>query len=180
MPNNDSKKAVIEVLNKARSAELAAILQYMSQHYELADKDYGKIAAQMKLIAIDEMRHAEMLAERVLLLSGVPTSRPDMEIKKKQSLEEIMKQGVDAEEGAVRDYNEFLHVCQKNNDYNSGKIFEQLITEEQMHLEYFQDILDHLKELGTHYLATQVGGPAEAGVPARGFIAAQGGGAANA
>ncbi|HEY3320017.1 MAG TPA: ferritin-like domain-containing protein [Planctomycetota bacterium] len=174
---NTEKNAVVEVLNKARSSELAAILQYMSQHYELADRDYGQIAAQFKLIAIDEMRHAEMLAERVLLIGGVPTSRPDMEIKKKQSLAEIVAQAVAAEETALRDYNEFLHVCQKNNDYASGKIFELLITEEQLHLEYFQDIQDHIKELGNAYLATQVGGPAEAGAPPKGFVASQGGAA---
>ena len=80
------KNVVIDTLNKARSSELAAILQYMSQHYELADKDYGQIAASIKLIAIDEMRHAEMLAERILLLNAKPTSKPDMETRKGQAI----------------------------------------------------------------------------------------------
>ena len=174
----DAKKnAVIAALNKARASELAAILQYMSQHYELADKDYGQLAADMKLIAIDEMRHAEMLAERVLLLNGKPTSKPAMEAKKGQSVAEIMAQGMDLEETAVREYNASLHLCQDNHDYVSAKIFEQLIAEEQVHLEHFQDITDHVKELGAAYLATIVGGPTESGPPARGFIAAQGGGA---
>ncbi|MCY3024637.1 MAG: ferritin-like domain-containing protein [Planctomycetota bacterium] len=177
-PTSPKNSAVIEVLNKARASELAAILQYMSQHYELADKDYGQIAASMKLIAIDEMRHAEMLAERVLLLNGRPTSRPDMETKKNQPIAEIMAQGIQLEETALREYNESLHVCQKNNDYVSAKIFELLIAEEQVHLEYFQDIQDHIRELGNAYLATQVGGPAEAGAPAKGFVASQAAGGA--
>ena len=59
------KEKVIEVLNKARSMELFAIHQYMNQHYNLSDKDYGELAANMKLIAIDEMRHAEDFAERI-------------------------------------------------------------------------------------------------------------------
>lgn len=175
-----SKNAVIDALNRARAAELAAILQYMSQHYELADKDYGQIAANMKLIAIDEMRHAEMLAERILLLGGKPTSRPDMEIKKGQPIAQIMAQGISLEETAVRDYNASLHICQDNHDYLSAKVFEQLIIEEQMHVEYFQDIADHIKELGAAYLATQVGGAAEAGAPARGYVASQTGGGAPA
>ena len=50
---------VIEVLNKARSMELYAVHQYMNQHYNLDDLDYGEFASKIKLIAIDEMRHAE-------------------------------------------------------------------------------------------------------------------------
>jgi bacterioferritin len=168
---------VIQVLNKARADELAAILQYMSQHYELADKDYGQIAAQLKLIAIDEMRHAEMLAERILVLNGTPTSKPVMETRKGMAIGAIMELGATLEEDAIRDYNASLHVCQDNHDYVSAKVFEQLIAEEQAHLEYFQDIRDHIKELGNAYLATQTGGPAEAGPPAKGFVASQGGAA---
>jgi len=170
-----SKVAVIEALNKGRASELGAILQYMSQHYELADHDYGQIAANLKLIAIDEMRHAEMLAERVLLLDGVPTSQPDMQAKKKQTIQEIVAQIIGLEETAVRDYNAFLHVCRQNNDHLSAKIFEQLIAEEELHLEYFQDVDSHIRELGATYLVTLVGGATEAGPPARGFVASQAG-----
>ena len=170
----DSKQTVINALNKARASELAAILQYMSQHYELADNDYGQFAQQLKLIAIDEMRRAEMLAERIHILGGTPTSKPDMETKKKMSAIEIMKLGVEQEEAAVRDYNESLQVCRDCRDSLSGKIFEQLITEEQMHLDHFQDIVGHIEELGNAYLAMQVGGASE-GAPARGFVASQGG-----
>ena len=59
-----TRQKIIEVLNKARSMELQAIHQYMNQHYNLDDMDYGELAANVKLIAIDEMRHAEMFAER--------------------------------------------------------------------------------------------------------------------
>jgi len=173
---SDSKQTVINILNKARASELAAILQYMSQHYELADSDYGQFAQQLKLIAIDEMRHAEMLAERILILGGTPTSKPDTETKKKQPVLEVMKYDEGLEDTAVKDYNEFLQVCREQRDYVSAKIFEQLIVEEQIHLEHFQDIIQHIEELGSAYLATQVGGAAE-GAPARGFVASQGGAA---
>jgi bacterioferritin len=175
-PAKGSKEAVIHVLNKARSEELGAIHQYMSQHYELADSDYGQFAQQLKLIAIDEMRHAEMLAERILVLKGTPTSKPEPETKKKQKILEIWKYDEMLEDGAIVEYNTALQVCRDNKDYVSAKIFEQLIVEEQIHLEHFQDIIGHIEELGEAYLATQVGGAAE-GAPAKGFIASQGGGA---
>lgn len=65
---------VIEVLNKARSMELYAVHQYMNQHYNLDDLDYGEFASKIKLIAIDEMRHAEQFAERIKELGGEPNS----------------------------------------------------------------------------------------------------------
>jgi len=65
---------VIDLLNKARSREIAAITQYMAQHYELEDSDFGKLASKFKEIAIAEMKHAEKLAERILFLKGEPTS----------------------------------------------------------------------------------------------------------
>ena len=68
---------VIEVLNKARSMELYAVHQYMNQHYNLDDLDYGEFASKIKLIAIDEMRHAEQFAERIKsrTASCLPRSR---------------------------------------------------------------------------------------------------------
>ncbi len=76
--NRENRKAkVIEVLNKARALELHAIHQYMNQHYSLDDMDYGELAANMKLIAIDEMRHAENFAERIKELGGEPTTNKE-------------------------------------------------------------------------------------------------------
>ena len=81
------KKKVVEVLNKARSMELQAIYQYMNQHYNLDNMDYGDLAVKVKLIAIDEMRHAEMFAERIKELNGEPTAEPTAKIEKGQKVE---------------------------------------------------------------------------------------------
>jgi bacterioferritin len=72
----ERRNKVIEVLNKARAMELHAIVQYMNQHYNLDDMDYGELAGKIKLVAIDEMRHAEMFAERIKELGGEPTTEP--------------------------------------------------------------------------------------------------------
>jgi bacterioferritin len=172
---DSGKSPVIEVLNRARASELAAILQYMSQHYELADQDYGPLAADLKLIAIDEMRHAEMLAERILVLGGMPTTQPDMEAKKKEPVLEVMRRDEGLEVQAVKDYNDFLRTCREERDSVSARLFETLIDEEQAHLEHFQDVIGHIAELGASYLARQTGGAAEAGAPAKGFVASKGG-----
>ena len=72
LSKEDRKVQVINVLNKARSMELRAITQYMNQHYGLSEQDYGELAAKIKRISIDEMRHAEMFAERIKDLGGEP------------------------------------------------------------------------------------------------------------
>ena len=83
-------KKVIDLLNAARSRELTAILQYMNQHYELEDKDFGKLAKKMKEIAIQEMKHAEALAERILFLTGTPSYKPEAEVVKGQDIKSML------------------------------------------------------------------------------------------
>ena len=83
------REKVLEVLNQARAMELHAISQYMNQHYNLDDKDYGELAKNMKLIAIDEMRHAEMFAERIKELGGEPVSEAPGKVTKGQDVRAI-------------------------------------------------------------------------------------------
>lgn len=169
------KKKIIEVLNKARSMELQAIHQYMNQHYNLDDMDYGDLAAKVKLIAIDEMRHAEMFAERIKELGGEPTADPAEKVIKGQTIDVIFDFDSNLEEGALDAYNMFLLVCRENGDSTSMKLFETIIDEEQIHKNYFDNVSDHLKELGPTYLAQIAGTPADTGPPSKGFITGQGG-----
>ena len=170
------KKNVIDVLNKARSMELQAIHQYMNQHYNLDDMDYGDLAAKVKLIAIDEMRHAEMFAERIKELGGEPTTDLAGKVTKGQKIEGIFPFDAKLEDDTVDAYNQFLLVCRENGDSTSMKLFEAVIDEEQSHLNYFDNVADHIKSLGAAYLSQIAGTPADTGAPARGFIAAEGGG----
>ena len=164
------KEKVIEVLNKARSMELQAIHQYMNQHYGLDDMDYGELAGNMKLIAIDEMKHAEALAERVKELGGEPTTELAGSVEKEQDIKTVYSFNSGEEEGAIDAYNEFAKVCRENNDTISMKLFERLIDEEQEHLNYFDDIGEHIEKLGEAYLARIAGSLADSGGPSRGFI----------
>jgi len=166
-----NREGVIEVLNRARADELAAIHQYMSMHYELDAHDYGPLAADVKLIAIDEMRHAEMLAERIHVIGGVPTSKPSSEVQKGLPVRETFKLLVELEEAAVRDYNEFYNVCLERRDSLSAQLFQTIIDEEQLHADHFSNIARHLQELGDAYLARIAGMPQNTGVRGPGFAA---------
>jgi bacterioferritin len=173
----EKRAAVIEVLNKARSMELLAIGQYMNQHYGLADTDYGELAAQVKLIAIDEMRHAEMFAERIKELDGEPTTEPAGKVDRGQAVEKIFPFDAAAEDDAITAYNAFLLVCRDHGDSTSMKLFEAIIDEEQEHFNYFDNIGEHITRLGAAFLAQKAGTSSATGLTTQGFVARQGGGA---
>jgi len=151
-------KKVIEVLNAGRSRELGAILQYMAQHYELENSDFGKLGKAIKTVAIVEMKHAEALAERILFLGGVPTSKPSPEVKRGQKIAEMLTTNIGLEEDAITLYNEAAVVCASNLDHVSKDIFEKLLKEEDAHLDMFQNIKEHVDQLGDVYLNSLIGG----------------------
>ena len=156
----DTKK-VIDLLNAGRASELTAIMQYMAHHYELDDQDYGPLAKVMKATAIDEMKHAEALAERILFLGGEPTTKPDGDVKKGQAIAALLKTDVALESGAVVMYNASANGCAQAGDQISKQLFEKLLADEEAHLDVFQNIQAHLDKLGDAYLATLAGGAAE-------------------
>ncbi len=165
----EKRKKVIDVLNKARSMELLAITQYMNQHYNLDDMDYGALAGKVKLIAIDEMRHAEMFAERIKELGGDPCTEPDGKVTRGQQIEGIFPFDAELEDDTIADYNQFLLVCRENGDSTSMKIFEAIIDEEQIHFNYFDNISGHIEKLGSSYLSNIAGTPSGTGLVPSGF-----------
>jgi len=148
---------VIDLLNAARARELTAISQYMIQHYELEDSDFGKLASRLKEIGIEEMKHAEDLAERILFLNGEPTTKPDAVAKKGQEIAKMLETDIALETQAVKMYNEAALTCAQERDQISKQLFEKLLGEEEEHLDSFQNLKDHVDKLGVAYLATLTG-----------------------
>jgi len=169
------REKVIDALNRARSMELQAIHQYMNQHYNLDDMDYGDLAGRVKLIAIDEMRHAEMFAERIKELGGEPTTESAGKVKKGQKVEGMFPFDSKLEDDTINVYNDFLLVCRENGDSTSMKLFEAIIDEEQIHFNYFDNVSDHITKLGAAYLAQKAGTASATGLQTQGFVAREGG-----
>jgi bacterioferritin len=169
------KEMVIEVLNKARTMELYAIHQYMNQHYNLDNWDYGDMAAKVKLIAIDEMRHAEMFADRIEELGGQPATDLATTVVKGQKVEAVFPFNANLEDNTMATYNDFLLVCRESGDSTSVKLFELIIDEEQIHFNYFDNVSNHIKNLDGTYLAQIAGTPSATGLQTQGFVARQSG-----
>ncbi|MCK9241612.1 ferritin-like domain-containing protein [Desulfocurvus sp.] len=163
------REKVLEVLNKARAMELYAISQYMNQHYGLDGMDYGELARDMKLIAIDEMRHAEQFAERIKELDGEPTTELAAPVVKAQDVRTIFPFDADVEDGTIDVYNQFLQVCRECGDNVSAKLFEAIIDEEQAHFNHFDNVGKHINTLGDTYLSKIAGTSASTGPSTKGF-----------
>ncbi len=168
--DKEARKAkVLEVLNTARSMELYAISQYMNQHYALDSMDYGELARDMKLIAIDEMRHAEQFAERIKELDGEPTVELADKVQKGQEVQVIFSFDSDVEDDTIDQYNQFLKVCRDCGDNVSAKLFETIIDEEQAHFNHFDNVSGHISKLGDTYLSKIAGTSASTGPSTKGF-----------
>ncbi|RJQ64513.1 MAG: bacterioferritin [Desulfobacteraceae bacterium] len=172
-PREERKEKVTGVLNEARGMELHAINQYMNQHYNLDDMDYGELAKNIKLIAIDEMRHAEMFAERIKEIGGEPITEFTQKVQKGQKPDQIFLHDFNLEDDTIEKYNRFILVCRENGDSTTMKLFEQIIDEEQLHLNYFENVSNHIQNLGPAYLAQIAGTPAGTGGFSKGFVIGQ-------
>jgi len=133
-------KKVIDLLNDARSRELSAITQYMAQHYELEDQDFGKLAKKLKEIGIQEMKHAEALAERIDLLGGVPTTQPKA-IKVGGNLKKMLQDDLAGENIAIALYTQHVALADKEKDVVTRRLLESILGDEQGHANDLETVL---------------------------------------
>ena len=145
----------IELLNKAVADELQAVHQYMYFHFHLDDQGFRPMATMFKQIAIDEMLHAENLAERILFLGGDVDMVLAGSVERITDAEEMLKWAAGAEKQAVIDYNDYALECSANRDAASRQVFEALIGDEEGHFDRFDSQIDNIQRFGPSYFALQ-------------------------
>ncbi len=145
----------IELLNRAVGDELAAVHQYMYLHFHLDDQGYDLLSALFRRTAIQEMGHVELLAERILFLKGEVAMKASGDVTQVHDVAGALEMGRKMEEGSVQDYNLWANECAAAADSASKKIFEQLVAEEEVHYDQFDNELDKVQQFGDRYLALQ-------------------------
>ena len=151
-------KKVIDQLNSALSSELTAIVQYMTQSEMCQNWGYRRLGDLMKARAIEEMKHAEGLIERIIFLDAIPSVevglKPQLGSKVQEQIEIDLKDELDA----VRQYNEAVKVCVEAKDEGSKVLFDAMIRDEERHTDFLEAQLGAIKEMGiANYLAQQLG-----------------------
>ena len=150
-------KKVITVLVEVYTSEIGAVGIYMDQHTKCADRGYKKIADMLKEDAVDEMKHAEKLAERILFLGGAVTYQkhmvPDMEQKE---IIDMVKTNINIEIEAIDRLNTGISTCFSEGDNGSRMLLEEILKDEEEHLDKLQIIYDNIKKYGDQYVVTHL------------------------
>ncbi|MGR3364895.1 MAG: bacterioferritin [Maritimibacter harenae] len=139
---------VIEYLNKALRSELTAVSQYWL-HYRLQD-DWGlaAMAAKSREESIEEMHHADRLIERIIFLEGHPNLQKLDALRIGETPRETLEADLAAEQEAAALYREARDVCNQVNDYVSQKLFEDLLADEEGHIDFLETQLDLYDRVG--------------------------------
>lgn len=133
-------KKIIDALNLDRAFELAAIIQYMGHHYEAEGMESPAIIDIFKKTAVDEMKHAEKLAERIVYLGGMPVQKPT-EIKRGGNLKKMIEEDLGAENGAIKRYKEHIKLADEEGDPTTRLMLEEILAEEEGHADTWETTL---------------------------------------
>ena len=147
---------LLEFLNKAIARELQVSIQYMWQHVQVTGTDGAVVEDIFRKTAIVEMKHAERLAERLDYLNGVPTTAPDP-VFVGGSLIEMLKQDEQDEESAIELYKEGIQLAAKEGDYTTRRLLEEILANEEEHINTFGKLLVGMTEPFTQPGTSQVG-----------------------
>ena len=147
---------LLDFLNKGIARELQVSIQYMWQHIQVTGTDGAIVEDVFRKTAIAEMKHAELLAERLDYLDGVPTIKPD-EINVGGSLIEMLKQDEENEEEAINLYKQAIQVAEKEGDYTTRRLLEEILAEEENHINTFGKLLVGMTEPFTQPGTSQMG-----------------------
>jgi len=144
----DGDKKVIEYLNAALRSELTAVSQYWL-HYRLQDDwGLGHMAKKSREESIEEMHHADKLIQRILFLGGHPNLQKLDALRIGQTPKETLECDLAAEHEARTLYAEARQYCDSVGDFVTKNMFEELMTDEEGHIDFLETQLDLVEKLG--------------------------------
>ncbi|MFD4788074.1 bacterioferritin [Streptomyces sp. NPDC058459] len=148
---------VIELLNEQLTAELTAINQYFL-HAKLQDhKGWTKLAQYTRAESFDEMRHAESLTDRILMLDGLPNYQRLFHVSVGQTVTEMFRADRQLEVEAIDRLRRGVEIMRAKGDITSANVFEAILADEELHIDYLETQLDLVEKLGESlYLSTVI------------------------
>jgi bacterioferritin len=149
---------LIATLNALLADELTAINQYIV-HSEMCDNwGYEKLHKYFEKRSIEEMKHAEKLIARVLVLEGRPVVGQLNRIAIGPEVPKMLENDHAAEAGAIKAYNEGIKLAGEVNDFATREILEQILSEEDRHIDEIEELQDQIGHMTLPvFLSTQVG-----------------------
>jgi bacterioferritin len=161
MKTKTVSKDLLNMLNQALARELQVSVQYMLQHaigagrkldqnpkgepenllkFVASNALYFMPGKNLKKIAITEMRHAEAISERIVILGGDPTTKHE-KITMSESMQGMLVDDQKQEEGAIELYNRIIALAKKEGDDLTARLFRSILKDEEKHHETFTDLI---------------------------------------
>ncbi|MDX2204003.1 MAG: bacterioferritin [Hyphomicrobiaceae bacterium] len=142
------KREVIDALNEALKLELGAINQYWLHYRMLDDWGFTKLAKKERAESIEEMEHADKLVSRIIFLEGLPNMQTIAPLMIGQNLKEVLENDLKGEYIAQDFYTKARDICRKADDLVSMALFEELVKDEEGHIDFLETQLDLLSKIG--------------------------------
>jgi len=139
---------VIERLNQALFLELGAVNQYWLHYRLLEDWGLTKLAAKERAESLEEMVHADRLTARIIFLEGHPNLQTLAPLRIGQNVREVLEADLAGEYDARAAYRESREICHDQRDYVSMELFEELLKDEEGHIDFLETQLELLDKIG--------------------------------
>ncbi|MGI6751150.1 MAG: bacterioferritin [Anaerovoracaceae bacterium] len=148
---------LIETLNSLLADELTAINQYIVHAEMCADWGYNKLHEHFEKRAIDEMKHAEKLIERILFLESVPVVTHLNTIHIGDEIPKQLENDRLAEVDAIEAYNKAIKLAGEAGDFATRKILQEILMDEDAHMDEIEELQDQVAQMGVPiFLTTQI------------------------
>lgn len=139
---------VIDRLNEALHLELGAINQYWLHYRLLDDWGFTLLARKEREESIEEMHHADKIVSRIIFLDGHPNLQTVAPLRIGQNVKEVLECDLAGEYDARASYSQSRDICRDAGDYVSMQIFEELLKDEEGHIDFLETQLNLIQEIG--------------------------------
>ena len=146
---------VLKLLNEQLTSELTAINQYFLHSKMQENWGFTELAAHTRKESFEEMQHAEMLTDRILLLDGLPNYQRLFSLRVGQTLREQFQADLAIEYEVVERLRPGIVMCREKQDSTSANILEEIVKDEESHIDYLETQLELMDKLGEELYSAQ-------------------------
>ena len=146
---------ILSLLNAQLTSELTAINQYFLHSKMQANWGFTELAAHTRAESFEEMRHAETVTDRILLLDGLPNYQRIGTLRVGQTLREQFESDLALEFDVINRLKPAIILCREKQDSTTANIFEKIVADEEDHIDYLQTQLELMDKLGEALYAAQ-------------------------
>ncbi|MDQ3988902.1 MAG: bacterioferritin [Actinomycetota bacterium] len=155
---------IISLLNEQLTSELTAINQYFLHAKMQANWGFTELAAHTRAESIEEMHHAERVTERILFLEGLPNYQRLFTVRVGQTVREQFQSDLAVEMEVLDRLRPGITLCREKGDITTANLFEQILADEEDHIDYLETQLELMDRLGEQlYLSQLVARPPKNG-----------------